>query len=236
MPVPEHQNLSAEALVNHLLETMSMTERTVQHNDNDNVCFMTEYTLVDILCSLTILEKKRKMSDTRSSSKTIHSNNTTQKLAILVVTRIDQHRAKIIRKIKPARLVDTLHALHTLELLTIREDDDAHDDFLPSPSAAAGRIHNEICRTLVLGHSLSQLSTGDMSIALTTLATAATHTQQQPQKSLPIDDSFSVVVQQSSHDLCVALMRRFRKQVVRQSASVRHLVRCLLYTSDAADE
>ncbi|CAB9513998.1 expressed unknown protein [Seminavis robusta] len=126
-----------------------------------------------------------------------------RKLAINLVTEMDQRRAELIRGTHPARLVNILQSLQVISLE--KSTDSSKNAPACNLSVALRRIREAIYQKCVQTHNLPQLSPGDMSIALKTLAL-------QPD----MESKFAI-----------ALMRRFRKQPVRRAATVRQLFRAL---------
>lgn len=173
-------------------------------NQPDQEPPLTRYALLDVLSSLAFLEKKRNVNQLQKST-------TIRQLSKMIVLRIDQRRDNVLET-SSAKLVDTLYALHVLDFgkKSINTEQHPHNrDNNNNRCPTAASIQVEICQKLVQGHYLGKMSPGDMSIVLTTLAAATA--------PLTLVES----------TLAIAVMRRFRKQAVRQSATTRQLFRAL---------
>ena len=199
----EHDNKSETAmwaLADHLLESL---------NRPDQELSLTRYALLDVLSSLAFLERKRNINQLQKGVKI-------RQLSNMIVQRIHKNR-ELVLETSSAKLVDTLYAFHVLSFGLSSNTDDGEESSSQQPQrdnfngcSTAGSIQIEICQKLVQGHYLGKMSPGDMSIVLTTLATIRI----QPLK--PAEST-----------LAIGLMRRFRKQAVRQSATTRQLLRAL---------
>jgi hypothetical protein len=101
-----------------------------------------------------------------------------------------------------------LYAMHILGVGKSNAETETSEDSKQQLPAAA-RIQTEICQKLSGGHRLAALSIGDMSISLTTLAASP----------YPLGSEEST--------LAIILMRRFRKQKIRQAATSLQLVQAV---------
>ena len=122
-----------------------------------------------------------------------------RELVSALVQTIHDNRESILET-SPEELVNTLYSLHVLRFGT-----SGHSD----TQRFASSIATEICQKLIQGYYLGKLTPSDMSIVLTTLSA----------KNRPL--------QSEEANLAISLMRRFRKQAVRQSSSSLHLLRAL---------
>ena len=171
---------------------------------------LTIHAMVDALHSLAFFHQE---TAREPGGKTLWNDNK-QQLAISLVRLIEENLNKVTRSLGPARLVDILQSFHVLGIGRIHENsfNQNHDDLNP----AAKKIQKLVCKQLCQGNVLSQLASGDMSITLNILALNG--------------QSFH----EEENRLAIALMRRFRKQAVRQSARNRHLLRALRAVSKIA--
>ena len=193
-----------QAQDNDMFELVDHLWKTMEHQSDQDPSLMTRYALLDVLSSLAYLEKRRGINQLERKERIRH-------LSDLVFQKIQKHREHVL-EISSSKLVDTLYAFHVLgfgvsshgsDTETIRSSQQSS-----SSSIADSSIQIEICKKLVQGHYLGKLSPGDMSIVLKTLARGTT---------LTVEEA----------TLAIGLMRRFRKQAVRQSATTQQLLRAL---------
>lgn len=186
-----------------MFELVDHLLKTMVHQ-SDQEQSLTRYALLDILSSLAFLERRRGINQFERKERIRH-------LSVLVVQKIQQNRDNVL-EISSSKLVDTLYAFHVLGFGVSCHGSGTnkfHNSQQSSSSTIADNsIQMEICKKLVQGHYLGKLSPGDMSIVLTTLARGTT-------------------LNSEELTLAIGLMRRFRKQAVRQSATTQHLLRAL---------